>query len=148
MTKEEKIKKILADASEQILLIVREDEHALATAASNIEATVDKIMNDSFVAKTLLVDENNIDVVRYGMLDYIPDEDIDSLFKSCFDWCTTGSLNENSEYKRFCHNMALLNGTLYEDELKNNVDIILLKYKQIHVNDTGSSDGEIKTQKV
>lgn len=144
MTKEEKIKKILDDAAILITAVMNDNTEAFI----NLEATANKILNDSFTAKTLLVDENNIDEVRYGMLDYISNEDVDSLFASCYDWCTTGVLKEDSEYKRFCHNMALLNGTYDEEELKNNVDIILLKYKQIHVNDTRPSNGEIEAKKV
>jgi len=134
----DKIRKILSDAAEQIITVLDDKTFDL----KEITQTANKIMHDAFDAKTFMVDENKIDKVRYGMLDYIPN--IESLYQSCKYWATTGELNINSEYKRFCENMAKLSGTTLEDELNNNIDIIVLKHK-LNGSDTGSSNGEITT---
>jgi len=148
MTKEEKIKKILDEASAQIMIVLKGDERTFAEASAHIDATANKILNDSFNMKTLLTDENNIDETRYGMLDFIPDEAIPELFESCKHWCTTGEFEKDSKYHRFCEDMSKVQCTTVEEELEKNVNIIVFKYKQINVNNTGSSNGEIEAEKV
>ena len=145
MTNEEKIQQIMAEATEQIMAVLKGDSITLSKMAENIDATANKIMADAFSAKTLLVDENNIDRDRYGMLDYIPENAIEELYESCKNWCTTGEFEENSKYKRFCEDMAKLSGTDISEELSKNIEIIIYKYKQINVNNTGPSNGEITT---
>ena len=132
MTREEKIKKIFEEAQRQIFDVLNETEESFV----NLDATANKILSDAFKAKTLLADSNNIDEVRYGMLDYIPNETVIELYTSCMNWYTTGELEENSKYGRFCTDMSKVLSTNVEDELTNNVDTIIFKYKQINVNDS------------
>jgi hypothetical protein len=146
MTKEEKIKNILDEASAQIMAVLRGDERTMAQASDNIDATANKIMNDSFNMKTLLVDENNIDAGRYEMLEFLPEEDIIELFESCKKWSTIEE--DDGKYTRFCENMAKLRGTTLDYERTQNINSIIFKYKQINVNNTGSSNGEIEAEKV
>lgn len=137
MTAQEKIQEIMNDASERIMQVLSEGN---STVNKQIEDNLSKIMQDSFEAKTLLIDENTIDKERYSFLDFIPDESIEALYYSCKYWATTGELNENSEYKRFCANMASLSGTTLEEELEKNIDIIVFKNKQINGNNTRLTD--------
>lgn len=148
MTKEDQIKNILAEAERQILAVLSGNDKTIAEASASIDATASKIMADAFTARTLLLDKNNIDVTRYGMLDYIPDHAIDDLFDSCKNWCTAGEFETGSLYKRFCNDMTLAMGTSLNYELEKNIDNIIFKYKQIHVNDTGFTDGEIETEEI
>lgn len=137
MTAEEKIQAIMKDASDKIMQVLSEGN---ANLNKQIDDNLHKIMHDSFEAKTLLIDENTIDKERYSFLDFIPDESIEALYYSCRYWATTGELNNNSEYKRFCENMASLSGTTLEEELEKNIDIIVFKNKQINGNNTRLTD--------
>jgi len=140
MTKEEKIKKIFQDAQEQVMAVLLGDDKTMAEAAANIDATASKIMKDTFTAKTMLVDLNNINKDRYGVLDYIPNSDIIELYESCKAWCETGVLADN--YRKYCENMAIVFESNLEDELAKNIDLIILKYKEINGNSTGLTNGE------
>jgi hypothetical protein len=146
MTKEEKIKKILDDASLQIMTVLKGEEKSLTEAYENIDATANKILSDSFDMKTLTVDQNNIDVSRYEMLEFLPDEDIINLYHSCKRWIV--SKENDATYMRFCGNMAQVQGTTLQEEIEKNVNSIIFKYKQINVNNTRSSNGEIEAKKV
>lgn len=137
MTTEEKIKKILDDAQAQIMVVLKGDDKMLAEASANIEATADKIMKDAFTAKTFLVDENNIDKSRLDVLEMLTDDDIKRLYDSCKEWCETGKFVKDSEYVKFCTISASVRATFIEDEMRNNIDVIIFKYKQINVDHTG-----------
>lgn len=143
MTKEEQIKKIFKEAQEQVLAVLFNDDKHIAQAASNIDFTADKIMRDAFATKTMLIDENNIDVGRYEMLEFLPDEDIIELFESCKKWSISNE--DDGKYSRFCHNMAKMRGTTLEQEKAENINSIIFKYKQLNVNNTGFTNGETQT---
>lgn len=142
MTKEEQIKKILDEASEKVMAVLRGEERSLVEAYENIDATANKILSDSFDMKTLTIDENNIDASRYEMLDMMPESDVIELYNSCKRWVV---LKENdATYMRYCGVMAEIQGTTLQEEIEKNIDSIIFKYKQINVNNTRSSNGEIE----
>lgn len=143
MTKEEQIRKIFQDAQEQVMAVLFSDDRLIAEASANIDATADKIMKDSFDAKTLLIDDNNIDVSRYEMLDVIPDNEILELFDSCKKWCTLKE--DDGKYSNFCDTMSKMRGTTLEDEMEINVNCIILKSKKINVDRSRSINREAKT---
>jgi hypothetical protein len=147
ITKEDKIRKILQDAQDQILRVLKGEDEFLMEAASNIDATADKILRDSFEARTMLVDGNKIDMSRYRMLDYISDFEICEIFESCKKYVLDGCVIHLSEtpvskYLKLCSDLSKLLGTELGYELDNNVDMIIFKYKEINVNDTRLTDGE------
>jgi hypothetical protein len=145
MNSEEQIRKIMSDATEGILNVLRGDSVFISKISDNIDETVNKIMKDAFSAKTLLVDANNIDKNRYGYLEYMSNSDIEKIYDACKDWCETGVLSEDSEYKRFCLGMSGVTGKTLEDELQNNIDIVILKKKEKDGHRTRFIDGETTT---
>lgn len=131
MDRQERIKRILAEAERQILDVLNEKDRPIEEVYKSIDETANKILFDGFNARTLLLEPHNIDEERYGMLEYMSFEDVDNLFNSCFKWYIDREV-DGSDYVKFCNDLSIVLSTSLEEELEKNIDTIIYKHQQFN----------------
>ncbi len=105
-------------------------QHEFDAAVEKSGDIVNKVLADTISNKTFLTDENNIDKDRYGLLDYIDDDEIRNIFKSLHNEYALG-MTTGTKYYDFCLKIAMALGTDVEDELIKNIPVITYKYSNL-----------------
>ncbi len=105
-------------------------QHEFDVAVEKSGDIVNKVLADTISNKTFLTDVNNIDKDRYGLLDYIDNDEIIHIFKSLHQEFALG-MTTGTKYYDFCLMVSMALGTDLEDELIKNIPVITYKYSNL-----------------